>query len=133
MRRFAMVVLLACAPCFGAHAQDQDLSEALKKPAYKAAWNAMLKGQKVPAWLTEFTKTGDGVVIPSVMVEIDGRLYEADHVCQPHNCAGNEFEVLFAPEGAQAWGALVTNARPPRFFGAPNPKQKQALQDQLKQ
>ena len=59
MRRFVLVVLLACAPCFGAQAQDQDLSEALKKPAYKAAWNAMLKGQKVPGWLSKFTKTGE--------------------------------------------------------------------------
>jgi hypothetical protein len=133
MRRFVLVLLLACAPCLGARAEDQDLSEALKKPAYKAAWNAMLKGQTVPAWLTKFTKNGDGVTIPSVLVEIDGVRYEADHVCKPHDCAGNEFEALFAPEGKQTWGALVTNGKPPRFFGAPNAKQMQALQDQLKQ
>jgi hypothetical protein len=132
MRRFVLAVLLAGAPCFGAQAEDQDISDALKKPAYNAAWSAMLKGQPVPGWLTKFTKNGDGVTVPSVLVEIDGVPYEADHVCKPHDCAGNEFEVLFAPEGKQAWGALVVNGKPPRFFGAPNPKQMQALQDQLK-
>ena len=132
MRRmvFAGLALVGCG--FAAYAQGQDLTEALKKPTYKSAWDTMLKGQKVPGWLTRFAKTGEGVTIPSVAIEIDGVLYEADHVCKPHDCSGNEFEVLFAPEGQQAWGALVANGKSPRFFGAPNAKQMRALQDQLK-
>jgi hypothetical protein len=133
MRRVVLALVLACAPCFDAQAEDPDLSDALKRPAYKTAWNAMLKGQKIPGWLTKFARNGDGVTTPSVFVEIDGERYEADHVCKPHDCDTDQFEVLFAPEGKQAWGALVASGKPPRFFGAPNPKQMQALQGQLKQ
>ncbi len=123
MRSFVAAALLVAGMSLGAQAQNataaapqnQDLSEMLKQPAYRAAWDKMLRGQKVPG----------------VLVEIDGVNYQADHVCKPHDCDGNEFEVLFAPDGRQAWGALVTNGKKPRFFGAPNPKQKQALQDQL--
>ena len=138
MRRLIAVTLFVVGASlvgasFGARAQGQNLSETLKQPAHKAAWDKLLKGQKVPAWLSNFSKTAEGVVIPSVLVEIDGVRYQMDHVCKPHDCSGNEFEVLFAPEGQQAWGALVTKGGKPRFFGAPSPKQRQALQDQLKQ
>lgn len=139
MRSFVAAALLVAGMSVGAQAQNataaapqnQDLSEMLKQPTYRAAWDKMLRGQKVPGWLTAFAKTGNGVVVPPVLIEIDGVNYQADHVCKPHDCDGNEFEVLFAPDGRQAWGALVANGKKPRFFGAPNPKQKQALQDQL--
>jgi len=42
-----------------ARADDEYLFDALKKPAYRKAWTAMLSGEKnIPGWLIAFGKGG---------------------------------------------------------------------------
>lgn len=134
VRSFLVTILVASIPAFAAHGEEpRYLYDALKEPAYKAAWNRLLKGEQVPAWLTAFGRGGNGVSTPSKSVDIAGEAYELDYVCKPHDCAGNGFAVLFAPGARHAFGGLVDKDRPPRFFGAPDPAQKQALGTALKQ
>ena len=111
----------------GAAAQSTYLSDALKRPKYRGAWNAMMKGwAAVPTWLVEFSKTNDGVATPGTSAEVGGKTYEFFALCKPHDCAANKFEVMFEKGGARAHAILVTpNAR--TFFGDPGAAEKEAL------
>jgi hypothetical protein len=82
---------------------DPYLTDLLKQPAYRAAWNTMLRSGNAPAWL----KRG-GVEMPATSV---GK-YLAAETCKPHDCPPNDFHVLFAPDGRQAWGLLLSGGHP---------------------
>ena len=130
-----IALLLACATLagglgtsgIGASAQAVYLSDALKRPKYRGAWNAMMKGwAAVPAWLVEFSKSNDGVATPGTSAEVGGKTYEFFALCKPHDCAANKFEVMFEKGGARAHAILVTpNAR--TYFGDPGAAEKEAL------
>ena len=97
------------------------LFELLEIKAYRAGFDQMLKGEKkLPAWLTRFSKTMDGVASPSEDLEIDGQTYSYATVCKPHDCGGNQFYVVFDSEG-KAWGLLEGGADTPddRYLGEP--------------
>ncbi len=102
-------LLIGAAPA--AHAADPDgpyLFDLLKKPAYLAAWKAMLAGEQVPAWVSQYAKTFDGPSTPSITVQVGGLAYTLGYVCKAHDCGDNQLHVLFAPAGKQAWGLLAT-------------------------
>lgn len=128
---------LFCFMGFSAFAvQEEQLFETLKKPAYRASWDAMFKGEKnVPSWITNIGK-GLGQTSPCKASKIDDIEYTVHTVCKPHDCGANNFMVFFAPNGTQAWGVLIkTNygrsgklvSSSERFFGNPNQKMKDAL------
>src|SRR5580765_5266472 len=114
-------------PCFvlagwlfvnAADADQPYLFDLLKQKPYHAAWNAMLKGEKkVDPWIITFGKTYDGVSDQIKSVTVDGAADTLGWVCKPHDCGGNELYLLFAPGGTAAWGMLVTDSGPPRWFG----------------
>jgi hypothetical protein len=110
-----------------AFALDEEyLSDTLKRPAYRASWDAMFKREKhVPSWLANYAKTYNGPTSPCKALNIDGVEYKVHSVCKAHDCGANMFIVLFAPEGRQAWGVLFTSSQ--RFFGHPDQKKKDAL------
>jgi hypothetical protein len=110
-----------------AFASDEEyLFDTLERPAYRASWNAMFKGEKaVPSWLANYAKTYDGPTVAGKAINIDGVQYKVHFVCKAHECGANNFVVLFAPEGRQAWGVLLTESQ--RFFGHPDQKMKDAL------
>ena len=117
-------VLLA----FPALAADGEyLFDVLKKPAYKQAWTAMMASGKPPAWLTTFTRGGNGVSSPGEALTIEGQRYEFGNVCKPHDCGDNMFHVIFMPGGGRAWGVLMENGAL-RYFGNPSPAQRAALE-----
>ena len=100
------------------------LFELLEIRAYRAGWDAMLKVQKnLPAWVSAFSKTMDGVATPSEDVDIDGQAYLYATVCKPHDCGGNTLYVVFNTEG-MAWGLLAGSAdgdnHKDRYLGKPN-------------
>lgn len=134
----ALVVLfLFCFMGFSALAvQEKSLFDALEKPAYRASWDAMFKGEKnVPLWVSNIGK-GLGQAAPCKGSKIDDTEYEVHDVCKPHDCGDNNFIVFFAPEGRQAWGVLIKTtygrsgnllSSTERFFGKPDQKMKDAL------
>jgi len=126
----AIAVFFVAAPAM-AQTTGPYLPDVLKQPAYRAAWNKLIAGARVPAWLAGFSKTYDGVVTPAKTADVEGVAYQLFSVCKPHDCAGNMFEVMFSPGAATAKGALVDNNAAPRFFGAPDAAQAAALTQAL--
>ena len=125
-------ILLALALIFSISAptfavEGEYLFDILKKPGYRASWEAMFKGEKqVPSWLAKFDKTYDAPTAPCKPLSIDGIEYKPHSVCKAHDCADNFFMMMFAPSGRQAWGVLLTPSQQ-RFFGNPDKKLKDAL------
>lgn len=108
-------------------AEMPDLFGQLKKPAYRGALTAILRGRNVAPWVKVFLATGNGVVSPGKTLEIGGRPYEQYDVCEPHNCGGNFLYVLFTPGGAKAWALLTVSGSKAGFYGNPDRAQQQAL------
>src|SRR5262249_48527838 len=66
--------------------EGEYLFDTLKKPAYRRAWDAMLKGHHVDPWLAKFARTQNGVAAPKKTITIQGVTYQAGWVCKPHEC-----------------------------------------------
>jgi Inhibitor of vertebrate lysozyme (Ivy) len=110
------------------------LYDLLAKPSYSKSWNALLLDEKnVDAWLARYAKTQDGPATPGKPVKLGGVSYQINSVCKTHDCDRNMFYVLYAPNGTQAWGLLLKEGKPERFFGKPDETQKNALRAAAKQ
>lgn len=108
-------------------ADEAYLFDALKKPAYRKAWNAMLTGEKnIPDWLITFGKGGPGVAGPLKPVTVEGRMMQSSTVCKPHDCAGNELHIFFSSDTSSAVAVLTMEGRR-RYLGTPTPAQRAAL------
>lgn len=129
----ALAVFLAasawlCAPPRAAESAAPYLFDAMKRPSYREAWLALLRGKtKLPAWLGQIAGRGDFVGTPGTSAAIGGVSFELYHACKAHDCAGNEIEVMFAPGGAQVWAALIDHNEPIRYLARPNAAQAKAL------
>jgi hypothetical protein len=123
----AIATFLAVAPALAQTKQPYLFDVLKQQPAYRAAWDKLLASGKVPTWLTAFSKNYDGVTEPATTANVGGVTYQMFQVCKPHDCAGNQFEVMFSPGAQTAKGALVDNNATPRFLGAPNAAQEAAL------
>lgn len=116
----ALAITLAAS---SAQAQGVYLFDVLKRPAYKASWDAMLRGQKVDRWLP--TLRGPADVMKTVTTSDGPR--ELGNICKQHDCGDNQFYVLFANGGQRAVGMLQVAGSQPRFFGGPTPGERAAL------
>ena len=106
---------------------DYYLFDILEKPAYLKSWNNLFRKEKnVDQWLMDYANTKYGVTSPEGAVKIGGKVYQKGRICAPHFCGMNFFCVLFAPNGAQAWGLQVSRNNE-RFFGKPDDEIKNAL------
>ena len=120
------VALLAGLLCFMlpglsvSAAKSEYLFDTLKKPGYRRAWDTLLRGQRVEAWLARYSRTHNGVTMPCGTITVQGVRYQEGSVCKPHDCPSSRFYVLFAPKGRKAWGVLVESGASKRFFGNPN-------------
>ena len=127
---FLVAGIVAATPAFA----QAYLFDLLAKPAYAKSWNALFPGEKdVDSWLTEYARTKNGPATPGTRITLDDKRYQINNVCKAHSCWGNTFYVLFAPDGARAWGLLLTEDRDggktERFFGNPDEPKKQVLRD----
>jgi len=119
-RLVTVILLLAAAPT-QAQAQDTPyLFDLLEQSAYLKAWNGMLKGETVPPWVKSYAKTFDGPATPSTEVPVGGQPYTLAWVCKAHDCGDNQLYVLFAPEGRQAWGLLISAGDERKWLGNPD-------------
>jgi hypothetical protein len=121
--RFLIAALAFCAAACSAQAQGIYLFDILKRPAYKASWDAMLRGQAVDRWLP--TLRGPADVMKAVNTSDGPR--ELGNICKQHDCGDNQFYVLFADGGRRAVGLLQVAGKPPRFFGGPTTGERSAL------
>jgi inhibitor of lysozyme (Ivy) len=103
-------------------------SDLLKVEPYRSAWDAMLKGVKVDAWITKYSKTYDGVESPLRTIQVDGENYKIADVCKPHSCDTDFLYALFSPDGKHAW-ALVIGSRL-QWLGQPEARFQRAITDQ---
>ncbi len=63
----------------------------------------------VPKWIARYTKTGDGPSQPARDLKVDGDTYLLADVCKTHDCDDHKLQVVFAPDGQQAWGRTLEN------------------------
>ena len=104
------------------------LFDQLRKPAYRQSFIKMFKGERnLDPWLTRYIKNSYGVDGPGKIIKIGHKTYEFQEVCEPHNCCGKLFYILFSPKGARAWGLFLTEDGTSRFFGKPDDNIKYAL------
>ena len=124
---FVALILLNSGPV-AAGEDGPYLFEQLKKPAYRASFNALFQGQnQLEPWLKGYIKTGNGVDVPSSSLVINGQPYSLHEVCQPHNCPGNVLYVLFTPAGSRAYALFTKDDGSHCFFGAPDASLQEAL------
>jgi hypothetical protein len=126
----AVVNLALCCPAW---TQDEVhdlvyLSDFLKEEPYRSAWDAMLRGVKVDAWLTRYSKTYDGLESPGTPVQTDGDTYRIAGVCKPHACDTNFMYVLFSPDGRQAWGLIMGSGL--QWLGHPDAHIQKVITDE---
>ncbi len=122
---FALVCCLSSVAWAG---NDAYLFDVLKKPVYRAAWDAMFRGEKdIPVWLAEWADKSAGPTSPCKAAVVNEIEYMVHFVCKAHECGDNLFIVFFAPGGKQAWGVLTTDSE--RFFGKPDELMRYALLD----
>jgi hypothetical protein len=136
MRQVGLALVILIAGYTAATAAEAPyLTDAIKSPAYLRTLTALLKSApKLPSWTRQvLSPSGNYVGTPATYATVGGSRYELFFTCKAHDCNQNNLEVMFAPDGAQAFGALVVNGRSPSYLGAPNPAQQAALAAALKQ
>ena len=123
-----MVLLCGLASAAEAAGSQPFLFDVLRRPVYRAAWQAMLGHEGgLPRWLVQYARTLDGPATPGATAVVDGTRREFYHVCEAHNCADSQFEVMFPAGGGGARGLLTVAGQPPRFLGSPDAAERQAL------
>jgi hypothetical protein len=124
----AILTILIGSVLLAEEAAGPYLYEQLTKPAYKATFKALFKGQKnLEPWLREYISRGNGVDIPSEKRIVAGKSLEYYEICQPHNCPGNVLSVLFEPGGGKAWALFTRDDGARRVFGNPDAAVRAAL------
>ena len=129
---FAAAVVLGLAIPVAAAEELAYLYDVITKPAYKHSLTAIVAGQPLESWVKVVLSGEEGLGTPGKTVAAGGAGYELYDVCQPHNCGGNFFYVLFTSGGGQAWAVLTKDDRIVRFYGAPNAAQQKLLSDATK-
>ena len=104
---------------------ESRLPELTTQAPYQKAYQAMLA---YPQWVT----TGQGTAAPVEKVVMDGKTYTVGQMCKPHDCAANQLNVVFSPDGKQAWGLLSVRAEnaeefDQQFLGMPDETIKKLL------
>jgi len=126
-----LAVLLSAAP---AMAQDKGpaMGELLmKQPAYIYGWQNMMSGETPPQWVKDYAASLDGPPTPTIPVPLDGESYILGFTCKPNACEDNQLYVLFAPEGRDAWGLLVT-PEGTSWLGRPSERIQDAIHSSLR-
>lgn len=134
MRPLYLAFMSLCAACsIAVAAGDTYLTDVIKNPSYSRALTNLLKNSlNLPSWTKQvFNPLGHYVGSPAIYATVDGTKYELFFTCKPHDCSDDKLEVMFSPNAAQAWGAIVVNGKPIAYLGAPSPAQQSALKAAL--
>jgi Inhibitor of vertebrate lysozyme (Ivy) len=123
MRVTLLSILLLATGAMGAFAADTAkgpyLSDLMKRPSNRGAWDGMLAGETRPPWIDAYAKTLDGPPTPAIIVKSGEQAYMLAFTCKPNACSDNQLFVLFSASGAKAWGLLLTGDQR-KWLGAPD-------------
>lgn len=127
-----MTLVAMCAVCPPAMASGPYMFEVIKKPAYARALKSLLDhAGNLPSWTREALKPkGSYVGRTLTYASIGGTTYEVFFACESQNCGQSQLDVMFAPDGVQAWGALFQGGTI-SYLGAPSEAQQAALKASL--
>ena len=80
----------------------------------------------------DWVKSGQGTAATVEKVVMDGKTWTVGLMCKPHDCAANQLNVVFSPDGKQAWGLLSVRAEnaetfDQQFLGMPDDTIKKLL------
>ena len=134
MRKLRWAIILASTVCaLPAAAADPYLFDVIKKPAYARALTSLLQGASgLPGWTRNLVNPrGDYVGSPVHHVTIAGTRYELFNACKAHECDSSRVEVMFAPNGTQAWAGVYEAGKPITWLGAPGSAQQEAMKGAL--
>jgi hypothetical protein len=120
------LMLLAPTAASAAGEEKPYLYDLLGDHAHLSAWNAMLAGETVPAWVKTYAKDFNGPTTPSKDVAVGGEPYTLAWVCKAHDCGDNQLYVLFAPGARAAWGLLISTGKR-AWLGRPDPAIQAAI------
>jgi Inhibitor of vertebrate lysozyme (Ivy) len=128
MRNMRVLGAIVAALLITPAAADEFLFDAMKKPAYRKAWDTMMRGAKdLPPWLGQISHGDNYVTAPATSETVGGARYSFFNACEAHNCADSKIEVAFSADGSRAFGMLAVDDKPPRWFGAPDAAMQAAL------
>jgi hypothetical protein len=121
----ALALIVAAGP---ATAADIYLFDLLHRPDYKHAYNAMLRNSpSIPKWVIAYSRTLNGPSQAAKDIRADGETYIMADVCKVHDCMDHKLQVIFAPDGQQAWGRLYENGST-SWIGHPSPALRKAAE-----
>lgn len=128
-RQLRWVLVMMCVVCSPAMAAGgHGLSDMIKKPIYARTLRGLLdQAGNLPSWTREVLKPkGAYVDAPPTHATINGTVYDVFFSCELQNCGDAALTVMFAPNGAQAWGALDKEGTI-FYLGAPSDAQQAVL------
>lgn len=102
----ALTVVAALGAGHAAMAQDSlpSFADLGQDKTLTAAFDKLAEGQTLPEWLRD-----GAVTMPGQKVGFGGKEYVAVTACKQHDCAANQFAMIYAPEGGDAFGLLSTH------------------------
>lgn len=96
--------------------------------AYKKTFKKLFIGKRdVDPWVKYYLKTGAGVTGSHEEIQIGGKSYKLESICQPHLCSGNYIHVLYDRGATHACAIFTKDDGTYRFFGNPDDKKQAAL------
>jgi hypothetical protein len=104
------------------------LFDQIKKPSYRESLNAIMHDTAIlPLWVLAFVRGGNGVAMPRKAIQLGSGSFELYAVCQPNNCGGGTFYVLYSEGGGKAWALVTRDDQVIALLGDASPEQTQAL------
>ncbi|KAA1046047.1 C-lysozyme inhibitor [Pseudocitrobacter sp. 73] len=83
--------------------EDLTISSLAKGESTKAAFNQMVKGHKLPAWVVK-----GGTYTPAQTVTLGDESYQVMSACKPHDCGTERVAVLWSEKSKQMTGLFST-------------------------
>ena len=120
------LLCLAAVPA-GADGPKIYIFDVLNRLTYRDAYTGMLNGERaLPSWMATAAAAKNGTATPGILQDFGNDQLEIFQFCEPHNCGGHHFVVLFAEYGSKAKGVLSIEGQI-RFFGRPTAAEKKVL------
>ena len=82
---------------------DVTISSLAKGETSKAAFNQMVKGHKLPAWVSN-----GGTFSPVITVTLGNESWQVLSACKPHDCGSERVAVLWSEKSQQMSGVFST-------------------------
>lgn len=100
----AITTVAALVIATSAMAQDDlTISSLAKGETTKAAFNQMVQGHKLPAWVMK-----GGTYTPAQTVTLGDETYQVMSACKPHDCGSQRIAVMWSEKSNQMTGLFST-------------------------